>query len=177
MRLILAAAALAILGCEGRAVDPPPPKEIAGVKLTGRVIDQADLLPPATEQRIAAELESLERKTSDQVVVITLNSLNGASIEQVGYALGNGWGIGREDLDNGVLLLVAPEERKVRVEVGLGLEGLLSDARAAEIVREMLPQFRAGQMAAGVETGVREVVTLLRSDPVRPRYSEQRKAA
>jgi uncharacterized protein len=89
------------------------------IALTGRVVDQAGIILPADEQRLTQQLARLERETTDQVVIVTLPSLNGEAIEKVGLALGNGWGIGQADTDNGVLLLVAPHDRKVRIEVGL----------------------------------------------------------
>ena len=147
------------------------------VKLEGRVIDKAGLLSPILEEQIAAQSQALERKTTDQFVVVTLESLNGASIEQVGLALGNSWGVGRADRDNGVLLLVAPEERRVRIEVGLGLEGLLTDERAADIVRRMTDLFRAGRPADAIKRGVDDITALLAADTARPRYAEARKAA
>src|SRR5581483_5381968 len=90
--------------------------------LTGRVVDDADLLSPADEQELTDELKALEDKSSDQVVVVTLPSLQGYAIEDYGYRLGRHWGIGTAKLNNGVLLIVAPNERKVRIEVGYGLE-------------------------------------------------------
>ena len=89
--------------------------------LEGRVVDGARLLSPAKEQELTTKLEALERDTTDQVVVVTVESLQGHEIEDYGYQLGRAWGIGRQDKDNGVLLLIAPDEKKVRIEVGYGL--------------------------------------------------------
>lgn len=137
--------------------------------LTGRVVDEADLLQPEAEQELTARLGVLEAATTDQLVVVTLPSLGGHEIAAVGLALGNGWGIGQERKNNGVLLIVAPSERKVRIEVGCGLEGLLSDERAAEIVEQILvPQFRTGQFELGIQMGVDAIVAVLRSDGKRP---------
>ena len=106
-------------------------------------MDEANLLAPAVEARLDADLARLEGRTSDQLVVVTLPSLKGRSIEQVGLALGNGWAIGQAELNNGVLLIIAPSERKVRIEVGCGLEGLLTDERAASIIAApLLPLLR-----------------------------------
>jgi len=96
--------------------------------LTGRVVDDANLLSPEDEQTLTQELKDLEDKSSDQLVVVTLPSLQGYEIEDYGYQLGRHWGIGTKELDNGVLLIVAPNERKVRIEVGYGLEPILTDA-------------------------------------------------
>jgi uncharacterized protein len=147
------------------------------IALTGRVVDQAGIILPADEQRLTQQLARLERETTDQVVIVTLPSLNGEAIEKVGLALGNGWGIGQADTDNGVLLLVAPHDRKVRIEVGLGLEGLLTDARAAKIIEMMLPSFRAGKPAEAIERGVGEISILLRSDLHRPQRVQRKIAA
>lgn len=123
--------------------------------LTGRVVDRADILSTGAEKAIAEKLAAHERATSNQVVVATLPSLEGYDIADYGYRLGRHWGIGQEGRDNGVLLLVAPDERKVRIEVGYGLEGDLPDATAKLIIEnEILPAFRAGDMEAGVARGV-----------------------
>jgi uncharacterized membrane protein YgcG len=132
-----------------------------------RVVDRADVLNRRAERDIAARSRLLEAATTDQMVVVTIPDLGGLSIEEFGLALGNRWGIGRQDYDNGVLLLVAPRERRVRLEVGCGLEAVLTDARAAAIVAKMTPLFRRAQYERGVELGVREVETLLRASPER----------
>jgi uncharacterized protein len=139
-------------------------------KLTGRVVDDGQIIPPSIEQQLSARSEALEKDTTDQLVVVTLPSLHGATIEQIGLSLGRGWGIGRHDLDNGVLLLVAPNERKVRIEVGYGLERLLTDDRAAKIVRDMVPVFRANDPARAVSLGEEEIIQVLESDKRRPQY-------
>jgi uncharacterized protein len=102
-------------------------------------------------------------------VVVTLPDLGGASIEQVGLRLGRGWGIGQKGLDNGVLLIVAPNDRRVRIEVGCGLEGLLTDARASALIQHMLiPLFWKGAYDRAAEAGVAAIEAILQSDPRRP---------
>ncbi len=134
--------------------------------LTGRVVDQAGLLSPAREAELTARLEALERDTSDQLVVVTLDSLQGLEIEDYGYRLGRAWGIGQAENDNGVLLIVAPQERKVRIEVGYGLEPVLTDGLSALIIHnEILPAFRDGYFERGIERGVAAIETQLRLDP------------
>lgn len=97
---------------------------------------------------------ALQKATGRQFVVVTLPSLQGRSIEQVGLALGNGWQIGRKGVDDGVLLIVAPTERKVRIEVGCGLEAALTDRESETIIQKtVLPRFRQGRMAQGIATG------------------------
>lgn len=138
--------------------------------LPGRVVDQARLLSPAREAELTETLAALERDTTDQVVVVTVDSLQGHEIEDYGYQLGRAWGIGQKDGNNGVLLIVAPEERKVRIEVGYGLEPVLTDALSALIIQnQILPSFRTGGYEAGITQGVAAIDTQLRLDPVEAR--------
>ncbi len=130
--------------------------------LSGRVVDAANILDQETRSSLDALLANLEAKTTDQVVVATVPSLRGHSIEAYATVLFNRWGLGQKDKNNGVLLLVAPTERKVRIEVGRGLEGRLTDATAKRIIDDsMVPHFRTGDMAAGVTLGVRDIVATL----------------
>ncbi|MGB3722796.1 MAG: TPM domain-containing protein [Pacificimonas sp.] len=123
--------------------------------LTGRVVDTANVLSPQVEIDLTAQLEALEDRTRRQVVVATIPSLEGYDIADYGYRLGRAWGIGDADRDDGALLLVAPNDRKVRIEVGYGLEGVLPDGYAFLIVnREILPRFRDGDLEGGVRAGV-----------------------
>lgn len=134
--------------------------------LTGRVVDQAGLLTPEKEAELTTRLEALETDTSDQLVVVTVDSLQGLEIEDYGYRLGRTWGIGQAEDDNGVLLIVAPEERKVRIEVGYGLEPVLTDGLSALIIHnEILPSFREGHFERGIEQGVTAIDDQLRLDP------------
>ncbi len=134
--------------------------------LNGRVIDHGDLVSDAKELAIAARLEALERDTTDQVVVVTVPDLQGYEIEEYGYQLGRAWGIGQAGKNNGVLLIVAPNERKVRIEVGYGLEPVLTDALSALIIQnEILPSFREGYFERGIERGVDAIDQQLRLDP------------
>lgn len=134
-------------------------------ELTGRVVDDAGLLAPEDEKALAAELKSLEDNSFDQLVVVTLPSLQGYTIEDYGYQLGRHWGIGSAKLDNGALLIVAPNERKVRIEVGYGLEPILTDALTKIIIENaILPRFRAGDYASGIKDGVHDIVLSLTGD-------------
>ncbi|MBI1648349.1 TPM domain-containing protein [Hyphomicrobium sulfonivorans] len=133
--------------------------------LTGRIVDEANLLTPQQRADIDAQLTELEEISTDQVAVVTLNSLQGYAIEDYGYQLGRNWGIGQKDKDNGVLLIVAPNERKVRIEVGRGLEPTMTDAMSSLIVHNaILPQFRQGNFAGGIEAGVRDIKDVLLGD-------------
>jgi uncharacterized protein len=136
--------------------------ELTFPPLTGRVVDEAGLLDAAQKVALAAKLEALEEKTTDQFVVVTLNSLQDTPIEDFGYRLGRHWAIGQQDKDNGVLLIVAPNERKVRIEVGYGLEGVLTDALTRIIIETSItPRFRQGDMAGGILAGADDVIKVL----------------
>lgn len=133
--------------------------------LTGRVVDEAGLLDAAARAQLDQTLAELETKTTDQLVVVTLKSLQGTSIEDYGYQLGRHWQIGQKDKNNGVLLIVAPNERKVRIEVGYGLEGTLTDAISSFIVQNsILPRFKAGDFAGGIRRGAEDIVQVLSGD-------------
>ncbi|MFN4240895.1 MAG: TPM domain-containing protein [Erythrobacter cryptus] len=134
--------------------------------LTGRVVDAADLLPPEVEARLAAKLEALEAQSQRQLVVATVPDLNGYDIADYGYQLGRFWGLGDKERNDGALLLVAPNERKVRIEVGYGLEGYLTDALSALIIQNtILPAFRNGDFAGGIEAGTDAIIAQLQLPP------------
>jgi uncharacterized protein len=136
--------------------------ELQFPQLTGRVVDEAGLLTPAERQSLTETLKAHEEATGNQVVVVTLRSLQGKPIEDYGYQLGRFWGIGRQGKDNGVLLIVAPNERKVRIEVGYGLEGVLTDATSRVIIeRIMAPAFRSGQFGPGIVAGVGAILKVI----------------
>jgi uncharacterized protein len=130
--------------------------------LTGRVVDEAGLLTAAESRSLTEMLEAHERATTNQVVVVTLKSLQGTSIEDYGYQLGRHWGIGQKGKDNGALLIVAPNERKVRIEVGYGLEGELTDAASKLIIENIIvPAFKAGQFGPGIVAGTGAILKVL----------------
>jgi uncharacterized protein len=135
-------------------------------KLTGRVVDEASLLDPAQEQGLTVKLENLEKQTGRQLVVATIPSLEGRTIEDYGYRLGRTWGIGSADKDDGVLLIVAPNERKVRIETGYGARVFLTDAMSSVIIRNAItPRFKEGDMAGGIEAGVDQIATQMQLPP------------
>jgi uncharacterized protein len=155
------------------AQNPPPVVQVSSANplptLTGPVVDQADLLEPKAEAALTERLASLEKETTDQLVVVTVNSLEGEPIEKLGLRLGKGWGIGQKGIDNGVLLIVAPADRRARIEVGYGLEGLLTDERAERIMDEkIVPACRQGHCDRAIADGVAAIDELLRSDGRRP---------
>ena len=134
--------------------------------LTGRVVDNAHILSDQTKADLDEKLAALEAKTSRQLVVVTLASLQGYEISDYGYQLGRSWGIGQTKLNNGALFIVAPNEHKVRIEVGYGLEPILTDALSEIIIQQaVLPRFRAGDFNGGTEAGVAALIQQLSLDP------------
>ena len=134
--------------------------------LTGRVVDDANILSGETKADLTQKLAALEQKTSRQLVVVTVPSLGGYEISDYGYQLGRAWGIGQKTLNNGVLLIVAPTEHKTRIEVGYGLEPIITDAFSSVVIQtQVLPQFRKGDFNAGVEAGVDALIQQLSLDP------------
>ena len=124
--------------------------------LSGRVVDEAGILDAPARAALTQSLADLEQKTTDQLVVVTLKSLQGTSIEDYGYQLGRRWQIGQKDKNNGVLLIVAPNERKVRIEVGYGLEGTLTDAVSKLIIENsILPRFQGRGLSRRHQTRCR----------------------
>lgn len=159
LRLTAPLLALALLGSAILGLGAPALAALDFPTLTGRVVDDAKLLDPAEERRLSSQLEQHEQATSNQIVVVTLPSLQGTAIEDFGYQLGRHWGIGQEGRNNGVLLIVAPKERKVRIEVGYGLEGDLPDAIAKSIIEnEILPAFRSKDYPRGIAAGVDTII-------------------
>lgn len=123
------------------------------------MVDAADLLPQTQEAKLAARLASVEMRTKHQFVVVTVPSLGGHSIEDYGLTLGNYWGIGRKQFNDGVLLIVAPNEHRVRIEVGKGLEKTLTNEEAAGIIRNaILPRFGEQKMADGIMAGSEGII-------------------
>ncbi len=134
-------------------------------QLTGRVVDEAGILDPPVRAALDVQLGELEARTTDQLVVVTVRSLQGRTIEDYGVRLGRQWQIGRKDKNNGVVLIVAPKERKVRIEVGYGLEGVLTDAQTKLIIENtIIPRFRANDFPGGITGGVDDIVRLLDGD-------------
>lgn len=127
--------------------------------LSGRVGDPAHVLPASTVESLSAQLAAHETKTSNQVAVLILPSLEGEPLEEFSHRVATAWKLGQKGTDNGVLLLVAIQERKIRIEVGYGLEGVLTDARSAQIIRnDIVPRFRGGDLPGGVTAGVDAIV-------------------
>jgi uncharacterized protein len=133
--------------------------------LTGRVVDDAHILNPATRSSLETKLKDLEDKSGIQLVVATVPSLGGQEIEPYANDLARKWQLGQKQKDNGVLLLVAPNERKVRIETGYGLEGTLTDALSKVIIANaIVPRFKTNDYSGGIERGVDDIVTVLTTD-------------
>lgn len=135
--------------------------------LTGRVTDNAQILSDDTIKNIGDLLKAHEEKTTNQIAVLTVASLDGTGIEEYANKVFNTWKLGQKGKNNGVLILVAPKDRRMRIEVGYGLEGTLTDGMAGGIIRDIItPHFKSGDYNKGVEEGVRAVVTVLEGGKV-----------
>lgn len=179
MRLLSAflrgAVLLALAGCESGAAQSQnvrgtdvPRAEVPA--LTGPIMDQAGILAPATEAHLADVSGELERRTTDQLVVVTVPDLHGRDVAEMGLAYSRAWGIGQRGKDNGVLILVAPNEHRVRIEVGCGLEAILPDERAAQIINEqMIPAYRQSNFDQGTERGAEAIAAALTAAVAQPR--------
>jgi len=135
-------------------------------ELSGRVVDQANLLSPEQEAELTQRLEALQQASTRQLVVATVSSLEDYPIEDYGYQLGRHWGIGQDESNNGIILLVAPTERKVRIEVGYGLEAIMTDALSNQIVQNtILPHFRDNDYPGGIMAGADAIIEQLQAPP------------
>jgi len=154
--LILVAMIAASLGL---AAEPKFPA------LSGRVVDNANVLTSSTQTELSDTLAAHERATGEQVVVVTLESLQGYPIEDYGYQLGRYWGIGQKGKNTGAILIVAPKEHKVRIEVGYGLEGKLTDAISRTIIEsDIVPNFRRNDFNGGVLAATTSILRVLGGD-------------
>lgn len=152
-RAMLALGALAV-SCLANAVDVP--------YLSGRVVDEANILSPDARAKISAMSQAREQATGDQIAVLTMKSLEGESIEGFATRVFDAWKLGAKGKDNGVLLIVAPNDRKMRIEVGYGLEGSMTDAASSRIIREvMAPKFKKNDYDGGIADGVAAIVMTL----------------
>ncbi len=155
----LALAVLALAGLCGLSLAQNFPA------LTGRVVDQANVIPAQTRTAIETKLKDLEQKSGIQLVVATVSSLDGQEIEPDAHALFRTWKLGEKTKNNGVLLLVAPKEHRTRIEVGYGLEGTLTDLLSKVIITNaMVPRFKTGDYGGGIERGVDDIIAVLTTD-------------
>jgi uncharacterized protein len=157
-RACLAAVTIALLLATAAALAA----DIAIPYLTGRVVDEANILSQAARDRLTAATKAHEQATTNQVVVLTVPTVGSASIEEYAVKVFEAWKLGQKGKDNGVLVVVAPQDRKMRIEVGYGLEGTLPDGAAGEIIRTwMTPAFKAGNYDKGIEDGVAAIIARL----------------
>jgi uncharacterized protein len=141
--------------------------------LRGRINDYAGLIPAAKAEDLEARLARFEKETGHQVAVLIIPSLKGDSLEEFSIRVAESWKIGRKGFDNGAILVIVPQERKLRIEVGYGLEGVLPDAIASRIIREVIvPEFRANNYVGGIEAGVDAVLKVTRGEPLPERARE-----
>lgn len=174
MRAAALAAPLAILavagGCkaepEGRgavakeestATDSAFCKGVLEIALDGRVTDAANILTAEEKARLSDRLVRYERDTKHQMVVATTPSLNGARVDNFGTCLGIRWRIGRKDINDGIVVLIAPNERRMNISTGFGMEKILTDDKALAIIHQMTPQFKKGDYAGGLSTGIEAI--------------------
>lgn len=130
--------------------------------LSGRVNDYAGILSPATRSELEAVLADHEKSTTNQIAVLTIQSLEGSVLEEYSVKVAQTWKLGQKDKNNGALLLVAKDDRKVRIEVGYGLESSLTDAVCSQIIRhEIVPRFKSGDFDGGVKSGITAIVGVL----------------
>ncbi len=162
IRILTFAAVLGSLSLSGPLVSaefdsPPAP--------SGYVLDEAEILSAATESQLQTELSTLDQETSTQIVVVTLTELQGYEPEQAALAIGRSWGVGQEGSDNGVVFLIAPQDRVARIEVGYGLEGAITDAQSYDILNSVaLPRFAEGDYDQGTLDAVSALETLARGE-------------
>lgn len=156
----------ALLLCLSALLAAPAWAEPQFPQLTGRVVDGANVIPPDVEARLTQKLEGLERQSRRQLVIVTLPSLQGYDIADYGYQLGRKWGIGDKERNDGVLLIVAPAERKLRIETGYGVEGVLPDGLGFLIINnDIVPRFKAGDIPGGIEAGADAIIKQLTLPP------------
>lgn len=162
MRLLRIGLALWLLACVGVAQ-----AALSFPALTGRVVDSAQMIDPAVREQLTQQLQALEQTSGDQLVVVTVPDLQGVPIEDYGYQLGRQWGIGQKGKDNGALLIVSRDDRQLRIEVGYGLEGVLTDAQSWVIINQViLPKFKVGNFSQGISDGVAAMIQVVGGEPL-----------
>jgi uncharacterized protein len=167
--MVFAAAASLVAAVANPAAAPAAAAAGDVPYLTGRVVDEAGLLSAAARQRIEGRLAALESHTGDQVAVLVVPSLGGEPLERYSIKVAQTWKLGQKGKDNGVLLLIARDDRKLRLEVGYGLEPTLTDLQSREILDNVIrPRFREGDFDGGVERGVDAIVKVLRGEALPP---------
>ena len=170
LRLWLALAVAVLIGGAASAAIPPRP--------AGPILDQANILPPADEGALDAKLRAYTARTGRALMVVTVSSLDGQDIASYGVQLGQTWGVGGKTTDQGLILLIAPNERKLRFEVGYGLEQYLPDVLAGRIIRDTItPQFKANDYVGGINAGIDGAIAQLDRDPAETKAIAEAEAA
>jgi uncharacterized protein len=146
------------------AAAKPPKVSFDVPTLRGRVNDYADVLTPIQETDLGGLYESVEREIGSQMALLTVQSLNGVPIKDYSLAVANTWGLGRRGIDDGLLITIALNDRSIRIEVGYGLELVISDQAAAEVVRGMGAEFVAGNLYAGIRTGSMNLIQMIQAN-------------
>lgn len=175
-RRFLQALILAVLLCMGGLILSPQPAWTLEVpKLTGYVNDTADMISPSTEQVLTQRLKALEQSDSTQIAILTIPSLDGESLEDFSIKVAEAWKIGQKDTDNGAILLVSKADRKIRIEVGYGLEGRLTDILAGSIIDSVIsPEFKAGKFDEGFLQGTMAMIQAVRGEYKAPPQEQRR---
>jgi len=156
--------ALAVLAVALAVAAPAAAKEVPF--LSGHVVDEAHLLPPDRAAALEEKLTRFEAETTAQVVVLTVDSLEGDPLEDYSVRVAQKWGLGQAKADNGVLLLISRDDRKLRIEVGYGLEGALTDLQSGRIIRNVIvPRFKAGDYPGGIDAGVDAILGAIQGEP------------
>lgn len=136
----------------------------------GYITDQAGMMTPAVRSRLEARLQDFEKQTTSQILIATFQTLDGESLEDFSIRVAETWKAGQQGKDNGVLLLIFRDDRKIRIEVGYGLEGVLTDALSAAIIRDIItPQFKTGNFDQGIEDGADALMKTIRGEYTAPR--------
>ena len=146
------------------ATTGPAAEKLATPRLEDRVTDLAQVFPADRRKQLIDELAAYERETTNQIAILTIPTLSGEDIDAFSLRVANEWGIGQKDRNNGILIVLAMQERRVRIEVGLGLESSISNEKAQNIIQsEMIPAFRKGDYAGGLEKGTHRLMQEARS--------------
>lgn len=175
MRTFITAFALLAALFAGAVFSAAPALALEPPALQGRVTDLADMISPAMEQRLTSYLAELEKTDGTQVAILTIPSLEGDSLEDFSLRVAHdAWKLGQEKEDNGVLLLVSKEDRKLRIEVGYGLEGVLTDVLSGSIIDQVItPRFKAGDFDGGIAAGTQAIAQAVRGEYVAPQKSKR----
>ena len=138
--------------------------DITFPKLTGRIVDAENIFSSQQEKTLSNILQTHENNTSNQIVIVTLKDFTGITIEEYAYQLGRHWAIGQKDINNGVILIISKNKQKVRIEVGYGLEGSLTDAKSSNIIQTMTPYFKNNDFYNGTRQGVKKIISTINNE-------------